>query len=158
MAHYAILDEDNVVINVIVGRDETDKSHNWEEYYECMGGASVKRTSYNTHGGVHMLGGTPFRKNYAGLGYTYDETRDAFIPWKVYPSWILNEDSCTWDPPVPEPDTAINYGKWYEWNEETITWDEKDICDDMEQREKEKAAISYDNITKQIEKWVPETE
>jgi len=118
MAHYAILDENNVVTQVIVGKDEADGTHNWEEYY---GG---KRTSYNTSGGVHSLGGIPFRKNYAGIGYTYDQTRDAFIPIKdtSYPSWILNEDTCQWEPPTTMPDD----GKIYEWNEATTSWDETD--------------------------------
>jgi hypothetical protein len=78
-----------------------------------------KQTSYNTHGGVHLLGGTPFRKNHAGIGMTYDETRDAFIPKKPFNSWILNEDTCIWNAPVnrPEDDNI------YSWNESTLTWD-----------------------------------
>ena len=77
-----------------------------------------KQTSYNTIGGVHGLGGTPFRKNHAGIGYTYDEDRDAFIPEQSYPSWTLNEDTCCWEAPVAYPDD----GKKYNWNEETTNW------------------------------------
>jgi len=78
-----------------------------------------KQTSYNTLKGVHLLGGTPFRKNYAGLGYKYDQTRDAFIPPKPFNSWILNEETCYWDAPITYPDD----GQRYEWNEENQTWD-----------------------------------
>jgi len=78
-----------------------------------------KQTSYNTHGGVHDFGGTPLRKNHAGIGYTYDEDRDAFIPPKPFNSWILNEDTCLWEAPVSKPqDDNI-----YIWNESTLTWD-----------------------------------
>ena len=76
------------------------------------------QTSYNTHGGVHALGGTPLRKNYAGIGYTYDPVRDAFIPPQPYASWTLNEDTCLWDAPVAYPDD----GKRYTWDEATTNW------------------------------------
>jgi hypothetical protein len=95
MAHYAELDANNTVTQVFVGKDESDTSYNWEEYY-AVPGRTVKRTSYNTHGGVHSGGGTPFRKNYAGIGYTYDEERDAFIPPKPEGDWVLDEDTCLW--------------------------------------------------------------
>ena len=88
-------------------------------------GDVYKQTSYNTHGGVHSLGGTPFRKNYAGLGYTYDANRDAFIPPKPYASWVLNETTCLWNAPVAMP-SDVGQGdppKRYTWNEETRTWD-----------------------------------
>jgi len=78
-----------------------------------------KQTSYNTHGGVHDNNGTPLRKNHAGIGYTYDETRDAFIAPKPFNSWILNETSCLWEAPIPYPQD--NYT--YRWNESTLTWD-----------------------------------
>ena len=81
--------------------------------------ATWKQTSYNTHGGVHKLGGTPFRKNYAGIGYKYDQTRDVFIPKKPFNSWVLNETTCLWDPPVVKPDD----GQRYSWNEQNQTWD-----------------------------------
>jgi len=79
-----------------------------------------KQTSYNTYGGVHKLGGTPFRKNYAGIGFTYDESKDAFIPPKPFNSWILNEDTCLWEAPTPYP----NDEKKYNWNEQTQNWEE----------------------------------
>jgi hypothetical protein len=78
------------------------------------------QTSYNTYGGVHKLGGTPLRKNYAGVGYTYDEQRDAFIPPRPYQSWNLNEDTCLWESPIPYP----NDYKPYLWNETTGSWEE----------------------------------
>ena len=77
-----------------------------------------KQTSYNTKGGVHKLGGTPLRKNHAGIGYKYDEDRDAFIPPKPFDSWTLNEETCIWEAPVAHP----NDGKTYSWNEENQTW------------------------------------
>ena len=76
------------------------------------------QTSYNTIGGVHVLDGTPFRKNYAGKGYKYDKTRDAFIPPTPNKSWVLNESTCQWDAPIPHPDD----GKYYYWNEATTNW------------------------------------
>jgi hypothetical protein len=76
-------------------------------------------TSYNTRGGVHKTGGTPLRKNFAGIGYTYDEDRDAFIPPKPFNSWTLNETTCLWDPPVAYPTD----GQRYTWNETNQTWD-----------------------------------
>ena len=78
-----------------------------------------KQTSYNTIGGVHLLGGTPFRKNYAAVGFKYDQTKDAFIPPKPFQSWILNETSCLWESPVAKPDD----GQSYDWNETNQTWD-----------------------------------
>jgi hypothetical protein len=82
-----------------------------------------KQTSYNTHGGVHSNNGTPLRKNHAGIGYTYDENRDAFIPPKPYSSWILNETTCNWESPVSLPTD----GKLYNWNESTLTWDLQEV-------------------------------
>ena len=119
MAHYAFLNMQNIVTEVIVGKDETDGPTNWEMHYGNFREQVCKRTSYNTRGGVHTNGGTPFRKNYAGVGYTYDESRDAFIPPKPFDSWTLNEDSCLWEAPVAMPDD----GQMYTWNEETTTWD-----------------------------------
>ena len=115
MAHYAFLDTDNKVVEVIVGSD--DAGTNWEEYYSELKGLTCKQTSYNTFGGVHKAGGTPLRMNYAGVGYTYDVVKDAFIPPKPYPSWILNETTCLWESPVPMPTD-----KAYRWDEETLTW------------------------------------
>jgi hypothetical protein len=118
MAHYAFLNADNIVTEVIVGKDE-DGPVDWESHYGAFRGQLCKRTSYNTVGGVHQFGGVPYRKNYAGVGYTYDESRDAFIPPKPYPSWILNEDTCLWDPPIPYPEDD----GMHTWNEETQSWD-----------------------------------
>jgi len=119
MAHYAFLNMQNIVTEVIVGKDETDGPTNWEMHYGNIREQVCKRTSYNTRGGVHSEGGTPFRKNYAGIGYTYDFARDAFIPPKPFDSWTLNENSCLWEAPVAMP----NDGQQYEWNEETTSWD-----------------------------------
>ena len=119
MAHYAFLNMENIVTEVIVGKDETDGNINWEIHYGNLREQVCKRTSYNTRGGVHINGDTPFRKNYAGLGYKYDESRDAFIPPKPYDSWTLNETSCLWESPVAYPTD----GERYEWNEEQQQWD-----------------------------------
>jgi hypothetical protein len=120
MAHYAFLDGNNTVTEVITGKNEGEDGINWEQWYGEFRGQVCKRTSYNTSGGVHSSGGTPFRKNYAGIGYTYDEARDAFIPPKPFASWLLNEESCLWEAPAPHPAD----GGFYSWNEETQTWDE----------------------------------
>jgi len=119
MAHYAILDDDNKVIDIIVGKNEGELSANgelidWELYYKG------KRTSYNTKGGEHLTGGQPFRKNYAGVGFVYDAQRDAFIPPKPFNSWVLNEQTCLWESPVAYPQD----GKTRVWNELTLSWDE----------------------------------
>jgi hypothetical protein len=119
MAHYAFLNMQNIVTEVIVGKDETDGPTNWEMHYGNIREQVCKRTSYNTRGGVHSEGDTPFRKNYAGIGYTYDFARDAFIPPKPFNSWTLNENSCLWEAPVAMPDD----GQQYSWNEETTSWD-----------------------------------
>ena len=121
MAHYAFLDDNNVVTEVIVGRDEDDVVDgitDWEAYYGELRSQRCVRTSYNTHGGVHEVGGTPFRKNYAGIDFTYDESRDAFIPPQPFPSWVLNEDTCFWDAPVPYPDDGL----MYDWDEDSQSW------------------------------------
>ena len=123
MAHFAELDHNNTVIGVYVVSDNFDGK---EEEYSAFAGGTFKQTSYNTRGGVHELGGTPFRKNYAGPGFTYDPVRDAFIPHKLYPSMILNEDTCQWEYPVapPNPD-----GKDYYWSEKEQAWKELVIND-----------------------------
>ena len=113
MAHWAELDESNIVTRVLVGsNDDPDEGYQW--LIDNLGGTWVK-TSYNTQGGVHSLGGTPLRKNYAGIGYSYDSTRDAFIPPKPFNSWNLNEDTCLWEAPVAYPTD----GKMYRWDEDT---------------------------------------
>lgn len=115
MAHFAKLDENNVVIFVTFGRDEDNE----QELTERTGDV-YKQTSYNTYAGVHSLGGLPFRKNFAGIGYIYDEERDAFIPPKPFDSWSLNDDTCLWEPPVgyPEDDNR------YIWNENNKIWEQ----------------------------------
>jgi hypothetical protein len=118
MAHYAFLDESNIVTEVIVGIDEGEQGIDWEQRYGAFRGQVCKRTSYNTQGGVHSNGGVPLRKNYAGIGYSYDEARNAFIPPQPYASWLLDEDSCLWQAPVAMPED----GERYTWDEATITW------------------------------------
>ena len=127
MAHFAKLNNDDLVLNVIgVHNNEllVDGIENEQKGIDFLNNFfstsdNWKQTSYNTGAGVHRLGGTPFRKNYAAKGDTYDEDRDAFITPKPYPSWILNDDTCNWEPPVAMPDD----GQRYVWNEETVSWD-----------------------------------
>ena len=118
MAHYAFLDENYVVTEVITGKDEDEGLYDWEKFYANERGQLCKRTSYNTWGGQHREGGTPFRKNYAIIGGIYDPTRDAFIPPRDFPSWILNEDTCLWEAPIPYP----NDGQTYYWKEQDQIW------------------------------------
>jgi hypothetical protein len=124
MAHYAFLDKNNIVTEVIVGKDEGEEGINWEEHYGSFRGQTCKRTSYNTLGGVHLTDGVPFRKNYAAIGYSYNPIRDAFIPPKPHNSWTLNEDTCLWSPPTPKPeDSGTGYPpKIYTWDEITLSW------------------------------------
>jgi hypothetical protein len=118
MAHFAEVDENNIVLRVLVV-DDLQESNGQEFLATTLGlGGTWIKTSYNTAGGVHSNGGTPLRKNYAGIGYTYDSGRDAFIPPKPYPSWILNEESCVYEAPVARPTEGL-----YTWNEETTSWD-----------------------------------
>jgi len=120
IAHYSFLDENNIVTEVIVGIDETEliEGKDPETWYGEFRGQTCKRTSYNTRGGVHVNGGTPFRFNFAGRGYTYDEGRDAFVPPKPFPSWELNEETCLWEAPIPMPEDE----NMYTWDEETTNW------------------------------------
>ena len=121
MAHFAEIDGDNIVTRVLVGND-ADASDGQNFLANTLGlGGTWKQTSYNTSGGVHSTGGTPFRKNYAGIGYTYDSGRDAFIPPKPYASWLLNEDTCLWDAPTPMP---VEEGKMFTWVEADLNWQE----------------------------------
>ena len=122
MAHYALLDENNIVTQVITGKDEGGDT-DWETYYGNLTGKTCKRTSYNSRTGQHSMPDCKcFRKNYAGIGYSYDETRDAFIPPKPYNSWVLVEDSCTWEAPVPMPTEPLAENEFYVWHEETTGW------------------------------------
>jgi len=118
MAHFAKLDSNNTVVFVTVGRDEDNGR---EAELTARTGDVYKQTSYNTLGGVHTKGGTPFRKNFAGIGYTYDAGRDAFIPPQPYPSWTLDENTCLWSPPTPMPTDD----KRYSWDEATTSWVEQ---------------------------------
>ena len=107
MAHYAFLDSNNIVTEVIVGKDENEGGIDWEQHYGEFRGQPCKRTSY--HGNI--------RKNYAGIGYTYDAERDAFIPPTPFASWILNETTCNWEAPVARPQVGL-----YNWDEATVSW------------------------------------
>ena len=117
MSHYAKLDKDNIVVSVLVIEQDVIDTGMFGNP------ASFVQTSYNTYGGVHRLGGTPLRKNYAGIGYTYDSDRDAFIAPKPFNSWILNEDTCLWEAPVAMPTDD----KFYTWDEETLSWVENTV-------------------------------
>jgi len=122
MSHWAKIDNNNKVIDILVGdNNDTNGDEGYQLIFDTFGGNWIK-TSYNTALGIHKTGGTPFRKNYAVIGGTYDETRDAFIRPKPFDSWTLNEDTCDWEAPNAMP---ID-GKLYIWNEETLSWDEVD--------------------------------
>lgn len=111
MAHFAKV-KDGIVTKVIIAEPEF-----FETFVDSEPGEWIQ-TSYNTIGGVHVLGGTPLRKNFAAIGYTYDKTRDAFISPKPFPSWVLNEDRCSWEAPTTRPTD----GKQYKWDENTTSW------------------------------------
>ena len=115
MSHFAQIDSNNIVTQVLVIEQDVIDTGLFGEP------SSFVQTSYNTHGGIHSLGGTPLRKNYAGIGYTYDSIRDAFIPPKPYNSWVLNETTCLWDAPVAMPTDD----KRYSWDEDTTSWVEE---------------------------------
>jgi hypothetical protein len=127
MASFAKIGLNNKVIEVISVVNEVLHDSNGIEqevigidFLTKLTGYPVwKQTSYNTHGGVHDNGGTPLRKNHAGIGYTYDEDRDAFIPKKTFNSWILNESTCNWEAPIPYPQDNNEY----KWNEQNQSWD-----------------------------------
>ena len=112
MSHFAQIDGNNIVTQVIVIEQDVVDTGLFGDPNSWI------QTSYNTSGGIHLLGGTPLRKNYAGIGYTYDSARDAFIPPQPFNSWVLNEDTCLYEAPTPMPDD----GKMYRWDEETTSW------------------------------------
>jgi hypothetical protein len=114
MSHYA------KVLNGIVQQVIVAEAEFFQTFVDTSPGEWIQ-TSYNTYGGQHKNGGTPLRKNYAGIGFTYDRTKDAFIPPKPFASWTLNEDTCLWDAPTSMPTD----GKFYEWDESTTSWKEK---------------------------------
>jgi len=132
VAHYAEIDENNIVTQVLVVSNEQE--HRGQDFLANdlgLGGTWVK-TSYNTRGGVYYDPSTnlpaedqskAYRKNYAGIGFSYDDQRDAFIPPQPYASWTLNEDSCLWESPVPYPEDE----NFYTWNEETTSWEPVEI-------------------------------
>jgi hypothetical protein len=117
MAHYAFLDSDNIVTEVITGIDESQliEGLDPETWYGNFRGQICKRTSYNGN----------IRKNYAGIGYTYDAERDAFIPPKPFDSWLLDEDTCQWEAPVPYPTDGFTYT----WNEAEVDWELQDFSE-----------------------------
>ena len=127
MASFAKINSSNIVVQVIVindnellvdGNENEQKGINFLNATYKVDNVNWKQTSYNTHSGVHSEGGTPLRKNYAGIGYTYDASKDAFIPPKPHASWTLNNDTCNWVPPVVYPDD----GEKYVWSEDDTNW------------------------------------
>lgn len=127
MANYALLDENNIVTNVIFGKEETELINGVdpETYYGNHLNQRCVRTSYNTIGNTHRLGGTPFRKNFAKIGDKYDEV-GFFDPVKPFESWIFNTDTYLYDPPTPKP---IKGDKYRNWNSEISDWEEIDVPD-----------------------------
>ena len=118
MSHWAEINENNIVTRVLVGNNDDingDEGYKW--LIDNLGGV-WKKTTYNTKAGQHKEGGTPFRKNYAGVGFTYDESRDAFITPKQFGSWILDEETCQWNSPVRLPDEE----NLYFWDEAELKW------------------------------------
>ena len=133
MGYYAQLDEENKVVNVITIANSAMVDADGNES-EAVGiafllknpkreGWILKQTSYNTRGGEHILGGTPFRGNYCGVGWSYDSELDIFLPPKPYPSWVANGETCVWEAPIPMPDDA-SPDKPYGWNEDSGAWEE----------------------------------
>ena len=121
MAHFAKINESNIVTQVVVvndseGNNDTDRQNFLNNLFKTT--HTWKKTSYNTYGNTHRLGGTPYRKNFASIGFTYDSSRDAFIEPKPYNSWTLNETTCLWESPVAYPSD----GKSYEWDEDNKQW------------------------------------
>ena len=114
MSHFAKV-ENGIVTNVIVIEQDVLNTGHWGDPSLWV------QTSYNTYAGQHRLGGTPMRKNYAGIGHTYDSVRDAFYAPQPFPSWILNEDTCNWAPPIAMPESVA--GTFYSWNEDNLSWD-----------------------------------
>jgi len=133
MASFAKIGLNGKVIEVLSVNNEVLKDSNGVEQEsigidfltKLTGWAIWKQTSYNTYGGVHNNNGTPLRKNHAGIGFTYDETRNAFIPAKPFNSWILNEDTCLWQSPVYMPTIELEENEYYSWNESIINWEIK---------------------------------
>ena len=133
MASFAKIGLNSKVIEVLSVQNDVLKDSNGIEQEvngidfltKLTGWAIWKQTSYNTHGGVHSSGGTPLRKNHAGIGYTYDEDRDAFVPPKPFNSWVLNQNTCLWETPIPMPTEELENNQYYSWNESIINWEIK---------------------------------
>ena len=135
MAHFAKLGTGNIVKRVtVVSNDIATTEQAGINFLNTLHKTNDvwKQTSYNTQGGVHKLGGTPFRKNYAGMGYSYDEDRDAFIPPQRYKGWVLNETTCQWEAPIAKPETTTEnltdengnpINDIYYWNEQKLKWE-----------------------------------
>jgi len=122
MAHFAEIDENNIVVRVLVV-DNDNESNGQEFLAETLGlGGTWIQTSYNTFRGVHANGGTPLRGNYASIGHVYNTELDAFVEPKPFDSWILNEETFSWNPPIPDPSTEETF---YIWNEDTVSWVEQ---------------------------------
>jgi hypothetical protein len=131
MAHFAEIDDSNIVLRVIVVQDNelldennTPQEQKGIDFCTDLFGGKWLQTSVNTWGDTHFHGGTPFRKNYAGVGYKYDPDRDAFIEPQPYPSWTLNEDTCQWDPPVPAPVNPYTPDQAEYWSYGAVVWNE----------------------------------
>jgi hypothetical protein len=134
MAHFAEIDDSNIVLRVIVVHDNelldennTPKEQKGIDFCTNLFGGKWLQTSVNTWGDSHFHGGIPFRKNYAGVGYKYDSSRDAFIEPQPYPSWTLNENTCQWDPPVPMPVNPYTPDQPEFWSYGAIVWDESSL-------------------------------
>ena len=129
MAHFCKLGVGNKVVQVeVVSNDVATTEQAGIDFLNNLYGTNDvwKKTSYNTRGGIHKLDGTPFRKNFAGIGWKYDQTRDAFIPPQPYSSWTLNENTCLWEAPIAKPQLTqeeIDNSNYYRWNEDNKTWD-----------------------------------
>ena len=131
MASFAKIGLNSKVIEVLSVNNEVLKDSNGIEQEDIgidfltkLTGYPVwKQTSYNTYGGVHSFGGIPLRKNHAGIGYTYDENRDAFMPKKPYNSWVINETTCLWESPVAKPTAELEANQYYSWNESIVNWE-----------------------------------
>ena len=129
MAHFCKIGKGNKVLKVeVVSNDIATTEQAGADFLNNLYGTNDiwKKTSYNTYGGIHQLDGTPFRKNYAGIGFKYDQYKDAFIPPKPFNSWTLNETTCLWEAPVAKPELTqeqIDNNNYYAWNEETQQWD-----------------------------------
>ena len=121
-----VIEVQSVVNEVLHDSNGVEQENIGIDFLTKLTGWSIwKQTSYNTIGGEHLLGGTPLRKNHASVGYKYDEDRDAFIPPKPFNSWVLNEDTCLWEAPVPMPTEELEDNQYYSWNESIINWEIK---------------------------------